>query len=136
MRTCPGRTCRPRPAPGTGQRGALTGLPCAGTGPGYDPGSRPRPRGGVTRPLAIGGFQGGRPPGPAQLSEAGGASTVAGIGPLDDGRRPRFGAQLCVDPVYVVFDRFLGKNELGSDFTVGVPVRDERNDFGLAYGKA
>jgi len=36
----------------------------------------------------------------------------------------------------VVFDGFLGENELGSDFTVGVPVRDERHDFGLAYGKA
>jgi len=41
-----------------------------------------------------------------------------------------------LDPVYVVFDRFFGKNKPGGDFTVGVPIRDERHDFGLAYRKA
>jgi hypothetical protein len=64
------------------------------------------------------------------------AGPVAGFGPPDDGHGPRFGAELCVDPVYVVFDRFFGENQLGSDFTVGVPIRNERHDFGLAYGKA
>src|SRR5215467_3523215 len=111
MRTCPGRACRPRPAWGTGRQRAPRACRVRAQAPGTTPARK-------------------------QLAEAGGASAVAGVGPPDDGCRPRFGAQLCVDPVYVVFDGFLGENELGSDFTVGVPVRDERHDFGLAYGKA
>src|SRR5215470_12233435 len=112
MRTCPGRTCRPRPALGN------------------------RPAGGAPRACRVRPQAPGTTPARGRLAEAGGAGAVAGVGPPDDGCRPRFGAQLCVDPVYVVFDGFLGENELGSDFTVGVPVRDERHDFGLAYGKA
>src|SRR5215467_7436711 len=58
-------------------------------------------------------------------TETGGASTVAGFGPADDGRRAGFRAHLCVDPVYVVLDRLLGEHKPGGDFAVRVPCRDE-----------
>src|SRR5689334_25022664 len=73
--------------------------------------------------------------GGARSSEVGGASTVAGFRPADDGRRAGFRGQLCVDPVYVVLDRLLGQNKLRGDFAVGVSCRDERHDFGLARRK-
>src|SRR5215467_5590843 len=63
--------------------------------------------------------------GQRRLSTEAGASTVAGFGPTGDGRRARFRAHLCVDPVYVVLDRLLGEYKPGGDFAVGVPCRDE-----------
>jgi hypothetical protein len=45
--------------------------------------------------------------------------------PLGDGGVPRSHAQLGVDPVHVILDRFLGEEELSGDFAVGAASGNE-----------
>src|SRR6202035_4341761 len=56
--------------------------------------------------------------------------------PPGDGRGPGGRTELGVDPVDMILDGLLGEDQLAGDLAVGVPVRDERHDLGLAGGKA
>src|ERR1700680_3060793 len=58
------------------------------------------------------------------------------IVPPGDGRRTGCRTELGVDPFDMVFDGLLDEEQLAGDLAVGVPVRDERHDLGLAGGKA
>jgi hypothetical protein len=74
----------------------------------------------------------------SQLASPDGNSGCLGarIVPAGDGRRSGLRAQLGIDLVHVILDGLLGQHELGGDLAVGVTLRDQRHDLGLAQRQA